>query len=124
MYYKVVLPDRWGLRSSVVHGTATARYGVNTWATAPEWLAEKGYHLLVFDNYDSALDFASEEEIIYTCEVEGVIEDLPPVCNPFILGDYSSDLTVLEKDEYNDWPKGTVMAKKVMLKEEAYFDKE
>jgi hypothetical protein len=81
-------------------------------------LAERGYHLLVFDSVENLQDFITaynlDETLVhgYLAQADGIIDNLPP---PALF--YK-----VRKDEYDilptpgaKWPKGTLMAKRVKL---------
>jgi len=79
-------------------------YKLNKWVKAPLEKALKGYHLLVFDNLDNAVEFIKDcnfkNIFIYKCHIKNKIQSIP------------------DKFEINSglkWPKGTIMAKQVKI---------
>lgn len=106
------------LRSIFATQSASVRYFVDKWAEAPGWLAEKGYHLLVFTNLKDAKTFmyllpeGLECNLeIWECEVMGQVRP-PPICFSHKLGCYDLDVC---KTIGMDWPSGTAMYEQVKL---------
>lgn len=81
---KVVALSERGLTSTNASGQAEVIYKPGEWTTAPEWLAEQGYHLLVFSNrvdavntFQYALDAGAFS--LWEVEVEEEVTPLPPI---------------------------------------------
>lgn len=84
MYYKVVR-EYWRngekmLISSMASGLAMTVYKPGEFVKAPEWLAKRGYHLLVFDDFDAALNFCGAHEDVWECQCKEEVP-LPPFCD-------------------------------------------
>jgi len=110
--YKVVKIRGSRLRSCIIMGkTAGVTYIPGKEVHAPEWLAERGYHLCVFKRLDDAKNFrlGSNRQRIWLVDIKGVIRNLPPILNstwiPF------KDMS----HAGGRWPSGTIMAKSVTL---------
>lgn len=114
--YKVVCFIRSNKRISVAaEGKASVEYYEGKWVKAPEWLWQKGYGLVVFDNKLAAESFWEEclfkqKRIeLWVVEAKGRIKKLPPMLQI----DYLR-LGKLKPDFCN-WPLGTEMYKQVKL---------
>lgn len=112
VFFKVVTIHFGELRSSAAYGKAMVRYEEKKWVTPPQWLAEKGYGLLVFHNFEDALHYAMDLGLrcaIYACKVKGIISPMPPFCS-------LDDLAYGEiKAISSEWIPSTVMVKKLKL---------
>jgi len=113
-YYKVTTEiNNRQLSYATFHGEAEVKYQKNLWVEAPIWLAEKGYHLFVFNNMENAKKFVgdpSSSTCIWECEVKGKFKHLPiRLSRPYL--DYGELLAL----PYDKFPKGTIMVKKVKL---------
>lgn len=112
--YKVLNRDRNGvLSSAAVSGLADVHYGDWYWSTAPEHLAEMGYHLLVFSNFDDAAGWAGSAFAVYRAEAEEQIDPMPPSLD---VGQVNR-LKHPYSHSHHDWPEGTMMFKRVRLLE-------
>ena len=65
------------------HATTIVKYRPQMWSEAPDWLAEKGYHLLVFANLEAAcacfpLGLSSRLLCVWEVECEEQVA-LPPI---------------------------------------------
>jgi len=123
-YYKVVTRDStrariW--RSAIAEGKAEVTYRRGGWSRAPQWLAEDGYHLTVFDSMEHANSFASSymsggnllNAHIWRVHVREVHDgDLPPRCLLWTIAHGRRGIP-----DAPPWPNGTVMAEKVRLVE-------
>lgn len=110
--FKVVaLGDKEGCYYSLTRGLAQVEYFLGEWATAPEWLAARGYYPTVFSSFDEADEFA--REIPVRCAViavdvrAGDQVPLPPrLC--------TAELEAGEmKTAETDWLSGTEMYRAV-----------
>lgn len=101
-YYKVVkqyYPDGPLMSAIMQEPEVAVEYALGEWASALEYLARRGYHLLVFADLRAAEIFLSLRYgcVLYECEVQDVLETIPyPRWIP-------------------EWPTGTVMVKQVKL---------
>ena len=117
MFYKVVFVEPDGKRTSIfVGGGLLVEYPVGEWACAPEKAARAGYHPLVYDSVTAAIRHKimthnSHRVEVWECEVDGVVETLPPWG---ILNIISPKNAMLVGDS-PPWPAHTVMAKRVKL---------
>ncbi len=117
-YYKVTTEVNGEECSLVVNNTkAAVKYKVGEWTEAPQWLAEAGYHLLIFNNLKNAKKFLREFMFttpcyphIWRCEVKGRFLVLP-----FQLSGDSLEHEFIELLWGSKFPKGSVMVKKVKL---------
>ena len=110
--YKVLTPEQ---TSALVQGDAKRRYSQYSSTKAPEWLAEKGYHITCFRLKADARKFArdvssgSRVVVVWRCRASGLIEKLPRVL----------DWRVLSHQEIyhvgGRWPPGTCMVKRLRL---------
>ena len=112
-YYKVVCKRGGVLRSAVVKGKKSGvTYKKGEWVHAPEWLNKKGYGLLVFDDKERAIDFASKRDEyseVWECEIGELFTTIPKTAflNYLLKGKLSP---------YSyDWPDGTQMVRHVKL---------
>jgi hypothetical protein len=105
--WKVLLPD---LKSYAACGRARLRYEIGVKTRAPQWLARRRYHPLVFRTPESALHFSCGYPI-FKCKT-GRIRKLMPV----------ADLSFLNLGKIKTvsaiWPEGTMMVEWVELLEE------
>ena len=112
-YYKVVCKRGRVLRSAVIKGKKSGvTYKKGVWVHAPEWLHKKGYGLLVFDDKERAIDFASdrsgEKPEVWECEIRELFSILPMTClMPLIRGKLTPYAL--------DWPPATQMVRHVRL---------
>jgi len=113
-YFKITRDHR----SMRVFGLAKVTYTEGEWADAPVWLAERGYHLLVFGSYADAKAFIFRSSCnpspfrIWECEVEGLAKELPPIC---CLTSLADGVIRINSDLGAGWPIGTLMARRVKL---------
>ena len=120
MNYKVVLRTyngHGGLVSMSVYGKAETTYLVGKWVTAPDWLADKGYHLLVFSSLYAAKLFASgwagsDWVEIYECECEEEVVPIPP---QMWISAISAGEFVPESITGSGWLEDTKMYKRIKL---------
>jgi len=110
MPYK--LTDRHN-QSCWVHGKASVKYSTDEWSEAPEWLAEKGYHLTYFDDLWIAESWLSIADRIWLVDIEGKVS-LPRMAAASAVGD---GFLKLGGPDRRNWPKGTRMAKRIILRE-------
>jgi len=102
--YKIFRILKDSCTSALVDGDAGVHYYPNIPATAPGWLAEKGYHLTVFDNAEHAIRFLGDslDPDLDIEEVEvGEEVPLPPMANPFLL----SAGIIATQDEHGKYPE-------------------
>lgn len=96
--------------SRIVDGYAEVEYKEGKFVHAPRWLARRGYHLLVFDSIERAVEFVGYQSAsIWESEATGEVE-LPPFLDGHVLGYYKKFV-----EDYGTWPKGTKMYKRVKL---------
>jgi hypothetical protein len=90
----------------------SVHYGTTFFAKAPGWLAERGYHLTVFDTLDNALYFRDDLESrqVWVCECRGR-QPLPDFRLSSCIAKHKYSL----QDFVDGWPKGTEMYKEVVL---------
>lgn len=117
--YKVIW-HRFGRpkTSYLASGKARVYYKVGEWAEAPEWLQEKGYHLLVFETLEQARQFLPFPQTIELEIWEAEAEDryaLPPMLNTSKL--YDGEFL---EARINWWPWGTLMYKRIKLIRRVY----
>jgi hypothetical protein len=109
--YKVAYRDIEGnIVSRIAELAAEVIYKVDKFVSAPEWLAEMGYHLLVFESKKRAEKWhCSRFAEIWEAEAE----DEVPLPDKLHLG----YLLTYSKTEFSgaDWPGGTRMYKRVKL---------
>ena len=105
MTYKVLNTGH----SVCAYGKAQVKYKRNEWAVAPDWLAQKGYHLTYFKSLARAKELALGDNEIWECEVEGEVSPLPQLS---CLGDLAKGLLFPFS---LGWPDGTGMAEKIMI---------
>ena len=89
-------------------GKAEVKYRIGEFVEAPEWLAEQGYHLLVFDNIYDARNMLCD---IFKAEAEEEMP-LPPRLFSNELENGLIEACTLP------WPRGTKMYKRVKLLEQ------
>jgi hypothetical protein len=122
LYFKVVDrdDDTGDIFSCSVNGKAVVRYYTNKYVSAPKWLRDKNYNLLVFTSKEDAEVFIHTEGMgftrIYSCRIIGIQTKLPFRCD---IGELSSGKIV--KAYLPEFPPGTVMAKKVKLIQEVDY---
>ena len=120
-YYKVINNREGNLSSAILpsYHEGFTKYSLEHWIGAPKKLAAAGYHLSVFKNQKTARLFLKSLQIgdrrLYQCKVRGVIRNLPPIR-------MTRDTKFGIPFEDDMWPKGTVMAKEVMLIHEVQTD--
>lgn len=111
--YKVVHRYKTNILTSyAAEGQSEVKYEPGEFAKAPEWLAEKGYHLLVFDHLDAALDFSPKAEV-WRAEAEEEMELPKRLTFASLFGGFI-------KTYEDNWPKGTHMYKRVKLLEKVH----
>ena len=94
-------------------------YALETWSEAPGWMANRGYHLLVFDTLKDAKFWTNLNDwVILECECEEEADRLPVMLywhsshrwkERLERGDGLRDL----EDSGRRWPDGTRMFKRV-----------
>lgn len=114
------IPPRWVQTLIGWHSTGNVGiiYDENYFSKAPEKAVEKGYHLLVFNTLHDVREFQRtfsaflDSEEVWRVVYRGVIVNPPPLGMENIMGGetYASMFAV-----DRDWPKGTIMAREVML---------
>ena len=112
--YKVIRREDEFLYSFWAGSCARVKYQPNEWAQAPDWLSEKGYHLLAFKSLDMARKLHGYMDInyeIWEAVGESEILALPPVRDPIDLGHGS----LWHRDDAPLWPEGTCMFRRVKL---------
>lgn len=111
IFYKAVFSHDGILTSAAADGEAEVIYKPGEWAEAPKDFVKRGHHLLVFDDLDRAIFYGNE---VWSADVEEEITNIPP----------RMDLENLKWGIFMeldaDWPEGTHMFKRVMLKEKVY----
>lgn|GEM_PF-2843074 len=123
-YYKLTTELDGKQYSFFVSGTnAGIEYKINEWVKAPKWLAEKGYHLFVFNNLKNVKRFVegfgfnkttrlcyNKTTRLWLCEIEDKFDTLPYYISTWnlLVGSTMPNIDCT-------FPKGTVMAKKVKL---------
>jgi hypothetical protein len=117
MYYKVVRKMNRQMYSAITKGKARVRYITGQFVTPRAWLAGKKLGLVVFNDLDKAIDWAThrthpEDLAIYECEIESKKRTLPARLLTCILSK-----GVMEKAPggYSEWPEGTIMCGSVKL---------
>lgn len=108
-YYKVL---SGGEKSPMAEGQAAVQYTTNGFVSAPEWLAKKGYHLLVYDNLEEARKWRRDSYTsIWEVEVKNVIENPVPRASllQLKLG------VIVPHRPAVAWPQGTIMVEEVKL---------
>ena len=126
--YKIVKNVNGKLFSWNFEGWGTVQYIPGKWVEAPELAQKYGYHLTVFEIFEDAEAWVIRAESssleIWECEIILAKRIMPPIY--WAIG--SSSLVEFAKEnnkskqyfygnspEQLDWPKGTLMAKKVKL---------
>ncbi len=109
IYYKITNKE---LGSWIVEKEAYVQYKVGKYVTAPCWLAEQGYHLLVFDDirYVKRV-FCSFTDKLWECEIKDVQKYLP-VCRDILL--INKGILPKSNDTF-PWIDGTTMVREVKL---------
>jgi len=131
-YIKVVSERTDGTFTSLfTPPSATVKYAVGEWTTAPEWLANLGHHVTFFDGVDAADAFlmdlspsvvSSKRARLFYCTVELPLVQLPPI-STFTALSKRTVLPVQKKSGLRDeWPEGTVSARRIMLVSEVPHD--
>jgi hypothetical protein len=116
--YKLVFVSGRHLESYAALAGARVRYRVGRWVTARKPLAERGYHLLVFDSIENLQDFMKmyqlDDTLVhgYLAQADGIIANPPP---PALFYKVSKDKYDILPTPGAEWPKGTLMAKRVKL---------
>jgi len=124
--YKAVLSSSSGVKISMwASGDAETIYTVGEWAKAPEVLARIGYHLLAYDDIESAKFLMHQGYEIWEAIAEDEIKVLPPRLRDSFVAQitrYISEPRVLRKSgrvasdlRNGGWPKNTVMYKRIKL---------
>ena len=132
--YKVVKRREGRLFSAVVEGRAEVEYKKGVWTTPPRWLEEKGYLLTAFRSLEQAIKFYHVNQFslfkrlgqspppgsleIWEAEVgegEWKVVQLPQL-DFFLLGKGKISIW----GEENEWPPGTIMAKRIRLLKKVY----
>jgi len=119
-YYKVVSAIDMSLYSAIGNpGTEDplcVAYKKGSWVSAPRQMAEMGYHLLVFEGlYDaSRFMYTQSRTLLYggvwACTVDGIVTPIPPMLNRNLIQGKGVYIRTGE-----EWPRGTVMVRRVML---------
>jgi hypothetical protein len=117
--YKVVrLGDDGKAYSALSYGKAEVYYEFSQWIEAPPWLAERGYFLTYFASRKLAEHFMKwlkitekHDYVLYRCAAKGILTKLPrrSYCDGLRKG------IILPTQK--SWPRGTKMAKAIMLLE-------
>jgi hypothetical protein len=110
IYYKAVKEMDGKIVSCVAGNKAEVEYKIGEFVSAPKWLADKDYHLFVFDNLKDAKEFCKCQGIIYKAECEDEIKRKPKFGYHGAIEDGNLDL-----DCDYDYPDGTKMFKQVKL---------
>ena len=115
--YKVTREDN---KSIVSEDDAAVYYLNGEYVTAPEYLAEQGYHLTAFQTLKDAKEAAkyyfwadSENVIIWKALGKAKIKELPSICTRRSV-EYKGK-SVQAIGGRNRWPKNTLMFKKLKL---------
>jgi len=119
-YYKVVrkTTEDGVYASSFVTGKASVKYKVGELATAPEFLAEKGYGLTVFDSLEAAKIHFANMGSHYTHALFRV-SVVMPIREPLqMLNIFDLSLGRIKKHGWKRFPDGTVFVDGVILMEE------
>jgi len=110
--YKVV-ENRFGVLTSYM-GVKRAQvvYKPGEWVEAPGWLAEKGYHITAYRDMRCAEEDmrAAPNQELWLAEAEGILEQLPPSCQPNLLAE-----GILEPNVFPTWPPDTIMCRRLKL---------
>ena len=126
-YYKVVQKYDGFYGSAFIGGQARVKYYINCWTSAPEYLAEKGFHLVVFSTKVVAIDwvrrkFNMQDYEVFKCEVLGKADFIPPFFNGSYLPkdflnnvDYWRRYKQFDKSSNIKWPTGSCFFKKIKL---------
>jgi len=119
-YWKVVFRDpnifcrRSKYYSAVVSRKAQVRYYINRWIKAPDWLADQGYHIIVFNKKSDAKIFAESRYNFDSLEIFKCI-----VKNEIKGKTYCSLLSLqngtIRQDINSSWPQGTHIFEKIKL---------
>ncbi len=124
-YYKITTEIAGEQVSFVVFNSkAEAHYQVGKWIEAPVWLAKEGYGLFVFDGLKNVREYARKEGWhswvrAWRCEIDGRYRKLP--ANLSMVG---LKYGVLIPVEVSDYPKGTVMVRRVKLVRQIHIPEE
>ena len=115
IYYKVLDEDNC---SSVIRRAERVQYIPNKWVRAPKHCADRGYHLLVFDNLEAAKKFCCYGPI-WECHIRSKIKELPPRKELWKPSNIYWKIEGIDwgNDDSWGWPRGTVMAREVMILE-------
>lgn len=116
-YYKVCKVnfknDEIELSSAFIDGKDKVIYKPCEWTQTHKYLDDLGYYLCVFESLKRAEIFINNEFLydclIFECEIEDKLISLPNK------KDYDRSLGIMFDYNYNDWPVGTIMAKRVKL---------
>ena len=115
--YKVTKEDN---RSIISDDDATVHYLNGEYVTAPEYLADQGYHLTAFRTLKDAEEVAKyyfwnevENAVIWEASGKGKIETLPLIGKRASV-DYKGEL-VQPIEGRHDWPENTLMFKEIKL---------
>lgn len=113
---KIVSEEDDGLFSAAAGGEAGVRYIPGQDTEAPKHMAEKGYHILVFDSLENIVREYGITTVphlcIWKCECTNQVE-LPERLDIYYLSRLGLDAALLHPS--SDWPYGTMMFEKVRL---------
>jgi hypothetical protein len=92
--------------SCFMSGKLEVSYRINEWSEAPKPQRNIGYHLLCFDTKSNAENYMEkaphgESLLLFPCIVKSIIKNPP--------------LPAVATRPTTKWPKGTIMAKKIMV---------
>ena len=118
--YKVTDEEGGKHYSWAAGGMARIEYIVGVPVIAPDWLAERGYHIVAFSNLEDAQKYITWERSnllgerfpfgLWEAEAEDLVAT-PPIC--YLSKLFDGCLEVCEM--LDEWFKGTIMVKKLTL---------
>ena len=115
--YKVVYrhtKDRT-LRSPWSTGLSQVIYRPSEWTKAPDWLAEKGYHLLAFDSREEACSWPKFMRYMDRVEVWEAVGESEILPLPLYLYMPNLKQGLIDHWESGTWPARTRMFRKIKL---------
>ena len=116
LYWKVVRIDAEGRKVSCsADGKAQVVYKFNKWVTAPNWLAKKGYYIIVFNCRDEARWFRHiyfQKNIRHYSICKCKCQNQKPLQQKQNLHHLSKGIF---STIYDFWPTGSKSFEKVML---------
>lgn len=114
--YKVVRRSLYGnFASCIVRGVGEVTYRIGKKAKAPQWLADQGYHLLVFESFAAASKWMTRASTSTILIVRINKKDIIPSIPPPLLPPTGVWIVKLGSASGEVWPEGTLMVKELIV---------